>query len=347
MPEAARKTDMTTHSPPLNPGPGSSDVKTGFLPQWRALPAGMGAGIESASKKMKELMDSPSLDPVSTAMKLGQIGAALAQDAGAAAAKGAAGAPGAVSGGFTSLMTTNTALTATYTTAAAVPGGEPAAKQAYTEGIKAAAAAFASSAMGALAGVTDMHMCSMPAGPVPHGPGVVTKGSKTVFINNLPAARKDDKVFEACGGEDPIAMGCGTVLIGDDGGGPPSGDAGSAVDEEQVEEEQQVQSSEAALSSAAGSAVPLIEVAQQCRIIPPVPLKSWVMFRLIDDDTEEPFAGVPFKVRLPDGTEVVQATDENGEIEIEDIEETFGDVDILEILDQRALEVKRVDTTPA
>ena len=32
MPPAARVTDMTSHSPPLNPGPGSLDVIIGGLP---------------------------------------------------------------------------------------------------------------------------------------------------------------------------------------------------------------------------------------------------------------------------------------------------------------------------
>src|SRR5437870_8968361 len=68
--------------------------------------------------------------------------------------------------------------------------------------------------------MTDIHVCSQPSGPVPHGPGVVTKGSRSVFINGLPACRQGDKLFEAAGGANPIAKGCSTVNIGDDGGGP-------------------------------------------------------------------------------------------------------------------------------
>lgn len=57
-------------------------------------------------------------------------------------------------------------------------------------------------------------------GPVPpHGPGFVTKGSSTVNVGNLPAARMGDKVFEACGGQDSIATGCPAVNIGDGGSG--------------------------------------------------------------------------------------------------------------------------------
>jgi uncharacterized Zn-binding protein involved in type VI secretion len=79
-----------------------------------------------------------------------------------------------------------------------------------------------------MASLADMHMCPMPAGAVPHGPGFVTKGSGTVLINNLPACRQNDKVMEACGGSDPIAMGCPTVLIGDSGGGAAGVAAGAA-----------------------------------------------------------------------------------------------------------------------
>ncbi|MBI5866354.1 MAG: PAAR domain-containing protein [Planctomycetes bacterium] len=68
--------------------------------------------------------------------------------------------------------------------------------------------------MTAIAGTNDIHICPVPSGPAPHGPGVVTRGSSTVLINSLPAARQGDKVYEAAGGSDPIAMGCGTVVIG-------------------------------------------------------------------------------------------------------------------------------------
>jgi uncharacterized Zn-binding protein involved in type VI secretion len=102
-------------------------------------------------------------------------------------------------------------LTATWTTASVVSGGQPAANIAYTEGIKAAAA---SAVMSAMAGISDMHVCPIPVPIPPHGPGFVTKGSSTVVINKLPAARQGDQVMEACGGADPIAMGCPTVQIG-------------------------------------------------------------------------------------------------------------------------------------
>jgi uncharacterized Zn-binding protein involved in type VI secretion len=117
------------------------------------------------------------------------------------------------------LNSTNLALTTTWTAASVVPGGQPAANIAYTEGIKAAAAAAASAVLTAMSGISDMHVCPIPVPIPPHGPGFVTQGSGSVNIGGLPAARQGDKVFEACGGADPISMGCPTVNIGDGGGG--------------------------------------------------------------------------------------------------------------------------------
>lgn len=85
MPEAARPTDMTQHGPPLTGGPASPDVMIGMLPAWRALPGGMGAGIEDASKTMKDLMGAAKLDVGSTPAKLAKVFSSLMQDAGKAA----------------------------------------------------------------------------------------------------------------------------------------------------------------------------------------------------------------------------------------------------------------------
>ncbi|HEY3246395.1 MAG TPA: PAAR domain-containing protein, partial [Phycisphaerae bacterium] len=297
-------------------------VKIGFMPAWRALPAGMGAGIENAANTMKELMQSPTLDPATTPAKLAKVLAGLMQDAGPAAANGAPGAPAATSSGFSTLMTANVALTATYTSAAAVPGGQPAAMTAYTEGIKAAAAAFASAAMASLAGVTDIHTCPIPCPVPPHGPGVVTKGSKSVLINNLPAVRKDDKVFEACGGEDPIAMGCPTVFIGDDGGGPAAAGAAPAAADagDDPDTLAQAQSAAAALANGAASGAPLIEIAAQCGGLGKDKKKHHVVFQVIDEDTGQPCRGVSLKVKLPDGTEEQHVTDSDGMIEIDGLD---------------------------
>ena len=48
----------------------------------------------------------------------------------------------------------------------------------------------------------------------PHGPGVVIDGSKTVFINSLPACRQGDTILEALGPTNKITGGDDTVLIG-------------------------------------------------------------------------------------------------------------------------------------
>ncbi len=62
----------------------------------------------------------------------------------------------------------------------------------------------------------DMHTCPLviPApAPVPHVGGVVSVGSTTVLINNLPAARQGDMIVES-GPPNSITMGCPTVMIG-------------------------------------------------------------------------------------------------------------------------------------
>jgi uncharacterized Zn-binding protein involved in type VI secretion len=61
---------------------------------------------------------------------------------------------------------------------------------------------------------SDVHACPLSdPGPKPHVGGTVLKGSITVLINNLPAARQGDQVQEA-GAPNVIAAGCPTVLIG-------------------------------------------------------------------------------------------------------------------------------------
>jgi len=59
----------------------------------------------------------------------------------------------------------------------------------------------------------DFHTCPLVSGPVPHVGGVVTLGSATVLINNLPAARQGDMITES-GPPNSIVMGCPTVVIG-------------------------------------------------------------------------------------------------------------------------------------
>jgi uncharacterized Zn-binding protein involved in type VI secretion len=214
MPFAARVTDTTGHGNPLNPGPGSTDVMIGGLPAWRALPSALGAAVKSLSDAMQSFMTTPVLTPANAAASLAQVQAGMAQVGANAAGAGSPGTAGTAASQSATMNATNVALTSTWTAASAVPGGQPAANQAYTEGIKAAAAAAASAVLSSLAGVSDMHICPLPTPIPPHGPGFVTKGSSTVMINKLPAARQGDQVMEACGGPDPIAMGHTTTQIG-------------------------------------------------------------------------------------------------------------------------------------
>jgi hypothetical protein len=186
----------------------------GKMPAWRAMPAGIGGAVEAASNAMQSFMILPVITPASAQSQLAQIQQGLMQSASAAAGKGNPAGVAAASAALATITATNISLTAAWTAASAVPGGLPAANVAYGEGIKGALAAAASSVFSAIGGTTDIHICPVPCGIPPHGPGMVTKGSSTVMINGLPAARQGDQVFEAAGGGDPIAMGCTTVQIG-------------------------------------------------------------------------------------------------------------------------------------
>jgi len=62
--------------------------------------------------------------------------------------------------------------------------------------------------------ITDMHVCPMVTGVVPHvGGPVLPPGGPTVFIGGLPAARVTDLCI-CSGPPDTIIMGSATVLIG-------------------------------------------------------------------------------------------------------------------------------------
>jgi uncharacterized Zn-binding protein involved in type VI secretion len=62
--------------------------------------------------------------------------------------------------------------------------------------------------------ITDMHVCPMVTGVVPHvGGPVLPPGCPTVLIGGLPAARVSD-ICTCIGPPDSIAMGSATVLIG-------------------------------------------------------------------------------------------------------------------------------------
>jgi uncharacterized Zn-binding protein involved in type VI secretion len=60
--------------------------------------------------------------------------------------------------------------------------------------------------------VTDMHVCPMVTGVVPHVGGPVSLGSPTVLTAGLPQARVGDMCV-CVGPPDAIAMGSMTVLV--------------------------------------------------------------------------------------------------------------------------------------
>jgi uncharacterized Zn-binding protein involved in type VI secretion len=76
--------------------------------------------------------------------------------------------------------------------------------------------------------VTDMHVCPLVTGLVPHVGGPIAMGSTGVFIGGKPAARMGDMVT-CVGPPDTIAMGCTTVLIGEIGGGGGGGAGSSGI----------------------------------------------------------------------------------------------------------------------
>ncbi len=79
---------------------------------------------------------------------------------------------------------------------------------------------------------TDMHVCPMVTGIVPHvGGPILPPGCPTVLIQSLPAARATDQAT-CVGPPDMIAMGSPTVLIGNMPAarmGDPCGHGGTIV----------------------------------------------------------------------------------------------------------------------
>ncbi|MGE5346618.1 MAG: PAAR domain-containing protein [Acidithiobacillales bacterium] len=174
----------------------------------------MASAVEGLSNVMNSFMKRPQMTPADATPSLVNISQALVKGGAAAAAAGAPAAAGTAGSMVAVLNATNVALTATWTAASAVPGGQPAANIAYTEGIKLAAGAAAIAVMASMASLSDMTICPIPVPIPPHGPGFVTQASTTVVVGNLAAARMGDKVFEACGGTAPILKGLPTVIIG-------------------------------------------------------------------------------------------------------------------------------------
>jgi uncharacterized Zn-binding protein involved in type VI secretion len=178
--------------------------------------------------------------------------------------------------------------------------------------------------------VGDLVTC---AGP----PDTIVKGSPTVIIGGMPAARMGDNT--AHGGV--IVLGHPTTMIGDAGSGGGGGGAGGATAPgaaagagggETATSEQPPASAaidpasiRAALVEAARSGVP-------CLSNPPVDgtaedSQSVFAVRVVDDETGDPVPGVALKITLPGGEEEVHTTDNDGMVEIDDLE-TPGTCDV-------------------
>lgn len=65
--------------------------------------------------------------------------------------------------------------------------------------------------------------------------------------------------------------------------------------------------------------------------------KNWIEFQLVDHQTDEPIANVPFRISLPDGGVSEHTSDGDGMIRIDDLPP--GYCDIREIMDKGAFEV--------
>ncbi|MFN0104869.1 MAG: PAAR domain-containing protein [Bryobacteraceae bacterium] len=101
-------------------------------------------------------------------------------------------------------------------TATKAAAGTPGAPVAYAaeQAVKAGVLSALGSAISAMGGMSDIHICTVPSPVPPHGPGVVIDGSKTVQINFMPACRQGDSLLEPLGPPNKISMGCPTVKIG-------------------------------------------------------------------------------------------------------------------------------------
>lgn len=97
--------------------------------------------------------------------------------------------------------------------AATAAAGTPAGPAAQANVAKTAADGVANIASIMAGSGADTHACPIVKLVIPDGPGVVTTGSQTVQINNLPACRMGDVIQEATS-VNTIALGLPAVLIG-------------------------------------------------------------------------------------------------------------------------------------
>ena len=86
---AARVTDITSHGPPLNPGPGSPNVLIGKLPAWRGLPAAAAAALQAAQQASDTVIKTAEAATVAAAGTPGAPAAYAAEQAAKTAAAAA------------------------------------------------------------------------------------------------------------------------------------------------------------------------------------------------------------------------------------------------------------------
>jgi len=129
--------------------------------------------------------------------------------------------------------------------------------------------------------LTDMHICPLVTGVVPHvGGPIVGPGSPTVLIGGLPAAKVGDMVT-CVGPPDTIVLGCMTVMIGSGGGSGGGSGAGSS----------------GAASATAGAKKALTDNVETS-----TKEEHWLEFEVMDK-AGNLISGVPYKLNDPDKKE--------------------------------------------
>ena len=125
------------------------------------------------------------------------------------------GVPAAAAAAIETAKQTSDAVIKKAEEATLAAAGTPGAPLAYEaeQTAKEIAAKAMGSLISSLAGGADKHKCKTPKPKPPHGTGVVTDGSQTVLINNLPACREGDTIVEPLA-RNKIVKGERTVIIG-------------------------------------------------------------------------------------------------------------------------------------
>lgn len=141
-----------------------------------------------------------------------------------------------------------------------------------------------------------MHVCPMCTGPVPHVGGPIILGSTGVLIGKLPAARISDMAV-CVGPPSMAALGCMTVLVGEAGSGSQAGSAEAA----------------AAAAAAKMSGPKAIKPFPNSES-PEAPPEIHAVEFEFTDSAGKPLAGVPYKLKDPDGNDIVGVSSMDGKV---------------------------------